>query len=129
MPATRRERCGGGDGGSTTVEVAVLLPLMILLLMVVVQVGIWFHTRAVMVTAANKGVDAARLEDGTAAEGRTVTEDFLRHAGALRDDTIDVDRGAETASVTVSGRVVSLLFGVPLDITATAEAPVEQVTP
>lgn len=129
MPAARYVRYRGDDRGSTTVEVAVLLPLMILLLMVVVQVGIWFHTRAVMVTAANKGVDAARLEDGTAADGRIATEDFLRHAGALRSDTIEVDRGAETASVTISGRVVSLLFGVPLDVTATAEAPVEQVTP
>ena len=117
------------DRGSTTVEMAVLLPLMMLLLMVVVQIGIWFHTRAVMVTAANKGVDAARVDDGTAADGRRATDDFLRHAGALRSDSIDVERGAETASVTVSGRVVSLLFGVPLDITVTAEAPIEQVAP
>jgi Flp pilus assembly protein TadG len=108
---------------------AVLLPLMLLLLMVVVQVGIWFHTRAVMVTAANKGVDAARVDDGTAADGRRATEDFLRHAGALRSDTIDVERSTATASVTVSGQVVSLLFGVPLDITVTAEAPIEEVTP
>ncbi|MGH9211734.1 MAG: TadE/TadG family type IV pilus assembly protein [Acidimicrobiales bacterium] len=118
-----------GDRGSTTVEVAVLLPLMMLLVMVIVQTGLWFHTRAVMATAANKGLDAARVDGGTPAEGEQATEDFLSHAGALREPSIDIDRGADTTEVTVSGQVVSLIFGAPISITVTVEAPTEQVTP
>jgi len=110
------------------VEVAVLLPLMMLLLMVVVQTGLWFHTRAVMATAANKGVDVARVDGGTAADGKHATEAFLINAGALRDPAVDVERGIDTATVTVTGRVVSLMFGAPLTITVTEQAPVERVT-
>jgi Flp pilus assembly protein TadG len=116
------------DGGSTTVEVAVLLPLMMLLLMAVVQVGLWFHTRSVMVTAANKGLDATRVDGGTARDGEQVTWQFLGHAGALRSPTVDAHRGTDEASVTVSGRVVSLIFGAPLNVTVTAQAPIERVT-
>jgi hypothetical protein len=96
---------------------------------VVVQTGIWFHTRAVMTTAANKGLDAVRVDDGTTTDGRRVTDEFLRHAGALRGRTVEVQRSGDTASVTVSGEVVSLLFGARLDVTVTAEAPIEQITP
>lgn len=106
-----------------------LLPLMMLLLMVVVQTGIWFHTRAVMTTAANKGLDATRVDGGTARDGERATREFLTHAGALRSPAIDTQRGSEQASVTVSGRVVSLIFGAPIHIAVTAEAPVERVIP
>lgn len=106
-----------------------LLPLMMLLLMAIVQVGLWFHTRAVMTTAANKAVDAARVADGTAADGRQSAEDFLTNAEALRDPTIQVDRGADTATVSISGQVVSLLFGAPVRITVSVDAPVEQQAP
>ena len=129
MKPRRRQAFTRTEHGSTTVEVAVLLPLMMLLLMVIVQTGIWFHTRAVMTTAANKGLDAARVDDGTNADGRQATEDFLSHAGALRDHTVNVQRHGDTASVTVSGGVLSLLFGAPLEVTVTVEAPIEQVSP
>lgn len=112
-----------------TVETAVLLPVMMLLLMAVVQVGLWFHTRAVMQTAANRGVDAARIEHGTLADGQTATTEFLTHTGALRNETVDIDQDAHTVTATVSGQVVSLVFGTPLPITVTARAPTEQVVP
>lgn len=112
-----------------TVETAVLLPVMMLLLMAVVQAGLWFHTRAVMQTAANRGVDATRIEHGTLADGHTATTDFLNHTSALQHETIDIHQDADTVTSTVSGRVVSLIFGAPLPITVTAQAPTEQVTP
>lgn len=110
-------------------EVAVLLPLMMLLLMAVVQTGIWFHTRAVMTTAAHKAADAARVDGGTAADGEQAADDFLSNAGALRDQNVEVDRGPDTATVSISGQVVSLIFGAPLGISVTVEAPIEQQRP
>lgn len=127
--ARRSRRREARDRGSTTVEVAVLLPLMMLLLMAVVQVGLWFHVRAVMATAANQGVDAARVDQGTAAQGEQATREFLSETEALREVAVDVERSTDTASVTVSGRVVSLLWGVPLAVSVTIDAPVEQVAP
>lgn len=117
------------DRGSSTVEVAVLMPLMMLLLMAVVQTGLWFHTRAVMATAANKGLDAARIEGGTDTDGRAAANEFLQHSGALNERSIDVSRSTDTVTVTVSGRVVSLVFGAPLPISVNVEAPLEQVQP
>lgn len=106
-----------------------LLPLMLLLLMAVVQLGLWFHVRAVMTTAANKGVDAARVDGGTAEDGQRAAETFLAKTEALDGVSIDVDRDADSASVEVAGDVTSLLFGVPLQVRVVVDAPVEQVSP
>ena len=117
------------DVGSSVVEVAVLLPLMLGLLMMVVQAGLWFHVRAVMTTAANKGVDATRVDGGSAEQGEEAVADFLGNTEALDDVQIEVERGSDTARVEVSGEVVSLLFGVPLPITVEVAAPIEDVAP
>jgi Flp pilus assembly protein TadG len=118
-----------GDAGSSVVEVAVLLPLMLLLLMAVVQLGLWFHVRAVMTTAANKGLDAARVDGGTTGEGQRAAEEFLAKTEALDGVSVDVERGVDSASVQISGDVVSLVFGWPMHVRVAVEAPVEQVSP
>jgi hypothetical protein len=102
-----------------------------LLLMLVVQAGVYFHSRAVVTTAARKGLDAARVEEGSIAEARSVTEAFLdRNAGALDARSVDVSRDADRAEVSVSGEVTSLIFGVDLfPVRVTASAPVEAITP
>lgn len=130
-PAPRSRHGPCDDRGSTTVEVAVALPVVMLLLMLVVQAGVYFHTRAVATTAAHKGLDVLRVEEGSTGTARAATEDFLdRNAGALDGSTVVVDRTVETAEVTVSGDVVSLVFGVDLfPVRVTASAPIEEITP
>lgn len=130
MRTTPKARHGpGGDHGSATVEVAVALPIVMLLLMLVVQAGVYFHTRAVATTAAHKGLDALRVEEGSPSAAHAATEDFLdRNAPALEARAVGVDRTGGTAEVTVSGDVVSLIFGVDLfPVRVTASAPIEQV--
>ena len=107
------------------------MPIVMLLLMLVVQAGIYFHTRAVAVTAAHKGTDAVRVEDGSIHAGEAATEGFLdRNAPALGERNVEVRRDADRAEVTVTGQVVSLMFGVDLfPVHVTAQAPIEQVTP
>jgi Flp pilus assembly protein TadG len=120
----------GTDRGSSTVEIAVLLPLMMLLLMLVVQAGIYFDTRAVAVAAARKAATTARLDGGSASDGQAIATRFLdENAAALSARRITVTRRGGTASATVSGRVASVLFGVPFNVSVTVDAPVEQVTP
>lgn len=118
------------DQGSTTVEIAVITPVVMLLLMLVVQAGLYHHTRAVAMTAAHKGADATRVENGTVTAGDNATRQFLdRNARGLEQREIAVRRGAAQVDVTVSGNVTSLLFGIDLPVEVTAQAPVEQVTP
>lgn len=106
------------------------MPVMMLLLMVVVQAGIYFHTRAVAVTAARKAVTAARVESGSAPDGHQAADQFLEQNGAaLTNRRVDVTRSDTTATVTVSGDVASVMFGVPFTVTITVDAPVERVTP
>jgi len=112
------------------VETAVLLPVVMLLLMLVVQAGVYFHTRAVATTAARKAVTAARIEDGTPADGQQAADQFLDQNGAaLRARQVDVTRSDTTATATVSGDVASVLFGVPFSVSVTVDAPAERVTP
>lgn len=105
------------------------MPILTLLLMLVIQAGIYFHTRAVATTAASKGVDALRVDGGTPAAGRDATEQFLdRNAPALDRRTVEAARTGGRAEVSVSGQVVSLVFGIDLfPIQVRQTAPVEQV--
>lgn len=107
-----------------------LLPVVMLLLMVIVQAGVYFHTRAVVTTAARKAVTAARIEEGSGPDGQQAADQFLDQNGAaLRSRQVTVTRNATTATATVSGEVASLLFGVPFSVSVTVDAPVERVTP
>jgi Flp pilus assembly protein TadG len=130
-PQRRRRRGRGSDRGSTTIEAAIATPVVMALLLLVVQAGLYFHTRAVAQTAAHKGLDTLRVEDGTEPAARAATEAFLdRNAGGLETSTVDVERDSDGAEVTVTGEVVSLFFGIRLfPIRVTAAAPIEQVNP
>jgi Flp pilus assembly protein TadG len=125
---TRRTR--EHERGSATVQLAIAMPLVMLLLMVVVQAGLYFHTQAVATTAARKAVDAARVSGGSSAAGVATADEFLGESGrSLDHPRVAVVRSRGSATSTVSGRVVSVLFGIPLTVSVTVSAPVEQVTP
>lgn len=118
------------DAGSATVEVAILMPLVMLLLMLVVQAGLYFHTRAVAVTAARKAVAVASSDGGTTEAGQSAAARFLDQNGAaLAHRHVDVTNDGTTAKVRVSGDVASVVFGVPFGVTVVVDAPVERVTP
>lgn len=131
MPPPRRLRPRGDtERASATVEVAVMLPLVMTLLLVLVQAAVFFHSQAVATTAAHKAVDAARLGDGTSEDGTHTAEEFLtQNADGLRDRTVAVHRTGDEATATVSGRVVSVLFGVPMHLTVVVSAPIERPAP
>lgn len=107
-----------------------MLPLVMALLLMLVQAAVYFHSQAVATTAANKAVDVARLVDGTSEEGTHSAEEFLtQNAGGLHDRRVVVQRAGTKVTATVSGRVVSVLFGVPLHLTVVVSAPTEQAAP
>ena len=128
--ARRHSTDDGAERGSGTVEFVICAVVMVLLLMVVVQFALWFHTRAVATTAARHGLDRARVLEGSPNEGEAITREFLdQNAGGLHDRAVTATRTATQASVTVQGRVVSVIPGVHLPVTVRITAPVERIVP
>jgi Flp pilus assembly protein TadG len=118
------------DRASTTVEIVVLFPVMMLLLTSVVQAGIYFHTRAVAVSAARKAASVAAEDGSSAGQGRAAATEFLaENGGALLHRSVVVTRTGTAADATVHGSVESVLIGVPFTVTVHVEQPVEVVTP
>ena len=98
--------------------------------MMVVQIGVWYHTRAVAQTAARHGLDHVRTLDGSTADGIAVANEFLAQSGGGLDGaSVDASRGAEESTVTITGRVVSILPGVSFTIRVTVDAPTERIEP
>jgi hypothetical protein len=125
----RRSQCGD-DRGSATVEIVICAAAMVLLLLMVVQVGVWYHTRAVAQTAARHGLDHVRTFNGSPDDGIAVATELLEQAGSgLHDRQVHATRTAEESSVSVSGRVVAVLPGVSFTVSVTLDAPTERVEP
>jgi hypothetical protein len=114
------------DRGAVTASVAVL-PAVLLLFFAVVQVSLWFYGRSVATTAARHGLDAARVQNGTAGEGEATIDQFLDQVGGFQPGSVDVQRGEAEASVTVSGDAVSVVPFLDAPITVTIDGPVERI--
>lgn len=126
----RRRARDDDDVGSSTVEFVICAVLMITLLLVIVQFALYFHLRAVATTAARHGVDRVRVLDGSETAGITAANEFLDQAGSsLENRTVNATRSATDASVTVTGRVVAVIPGLSLHVTAEVHAPTERIEP
>lgn len=103
---------------------------MVLLLLAVVQLGVYYHLRAVALTAAGHGVDQVRVIHGTPQAGMAAATQFLdQNADALTDRIVTAHRSETSSSVTVRGTVVSVMPGVVLTVDVTARSPTERLTP
>lgn len=127
--ATRRRR---DERGSTTLELAVLFPVVLLIIFMAIQGALYFHARSVALSAAQEGVRVAKAENGSAGAGSGAAKGFVAQSGGdgvLRDLGVSAQRSATTASVTVTGRPLSVIPGVlNFSVKQTAEAPVERFT-
>ncbi|MGE0139370.1 MAG: TadE family protein [Ilumatobacteraceae bacterium] len=125
----RRSRCCD-DRGSAAVEMVLCAATAMLLLLTVLQVGIWYHARSVAQTAARQGLDNVRTVDGSSDAGVAVANEFLdQTGGALHDRDVHATRTAQQSSVTVTGKVVSILPGISFDVSVTVDAPTERIEP
>lgn len=117
------------ERGSVSVELVLATPLLGLLLMLVVQFALWAHAVHLAQAAANSGLQAARAYQSTAEKGRRETTTVLGHlAGTVLVDTaVSCERGATSATVTVSGTAIAVLPGLHLPVEATVTAPLELV--
>lgn len=128
LPALARSRDERGSGSLTLV---VLFPVILLLIFGVVQGALYYYARSVALAAAQEGLRDARVENGSASAGGARARQFLDRVddGMLKAASISPQRNAVSASVTVRGRSLSLLPGMPgLQIAQTASGPVEVFT-
>jgi len=103
---------------------------MVMILLAIVQIGVYFHLRAVAQTAARHGLDEVRVVDGSPEAGTAAANDFLDQSGnGIENRAVTADRTATTATVRVTGNVVTILPGLNLTVEVVVDAPVERVTP
>ena len=118
-------------GATSIVETVLVAPALLFALMLIVQFGLLFHAQNVAEAAAQEGAAEARRFDGTPAAAEETTRTFLAELGPrmLTGRTVTAERTAETASVTVTGTVISLVPGLDLKVTESATGPVERYVP
>lgn len=126
LPCWTRER-----GAASLAEVVLVAPALLLALMLIVQFGLYFHARNIAEQAAQEGAAAARQFDGSEKSGHTQATQFLSAVGTktLQDRAVTVDRSLQSATVTVTGTVISLVPGLKLHVKETATGPVERFVP
>lgn len=121
-----------GERGAVSLgQMVVIAPALLFGLMLIVQAGLYFHARNVVEQAAQEGAAEARAFDGDEASARQRALNFLSALGdrALTNRDVAVNRGPETASVTVSGEVISLVPFVSWSVSESASGPVERYVP
>lgn len=125
---TARERDGHGreERGSASAELVIATPLLLLLILGVIQFALWQHATHVAKTAAQQGLAAGRVENGTEAAGQSEADAVLTQLGVLSDPHIATHRTADTTTVTVTGEAPSVLPFVHLPVRAVASGPSER---
>ncbi len=119
------------ERGSTSVQMVLLMPALFAAMFLGMQGALFYHARTVALAAAQEGVRTAAGLDGTGAAGVQDAYAFVDAAGG--DDVLTVarvsaSRSGTSATVTVSGRSLSVIPGWRPTITQSASAPVERIT-
>ena len=117
-----------GERGATTTELAIVFPVLVAVVLAVVQFGVWYHAAAVARAAASEGVRAMLVVDGTDADGRRRTQEFLDRLGrgVIEAPAVSTSRTGDVAVVEVRASAPELLPGLRLPVTARAETPLER---
>lgn len=118
------------DRGALSLELAFLAPLVMMLIFGIVQLGFYWYARDVALTAAQQGVETARLHGATAADGSDRSWDLLHRTGSsITGPAVTASQSGTTVQVTVSGQVTSWIPGLSFHVSQSAHAAKEQVTP
>ena len=129
----RRSRLSGrgADRGASAVELVILAPALIFVSMLIVQFALWLDATHAALAAAQEGDRAARAAEFNQSNWRqTATQVAMNYYHGLDTSVIagvsvsriTFDQGANTVSVTVSGKLSGIF---PLTISETVSGPVE----
>lgn len=119
------------ESGSAATELVIIMPAVMLLIMLVVQFALYYHGANVATAAAQDAVRAARVEAGSTGAGRNRADALLARSGSgtLQDAQVSVSRDGRHVHVEVTGEVASVIPGVHLHVTRSADGPIEQFLP
>ena len=121
---------GQPDRGALSLELAFLAPLVMMLIFGIVQLGFYWYARDVALTAAQQGVETARLQGATPGEGNDRSWDLLHRTGSsITGPAVTASQSGTTVQVTVSGQVTSWIPGLSFHVSQSAHAAKERVTP
>ncbi len=120
---TRREH------GAQALQAAITGMIGIALVMTILQGWMFYAASNTARSAAQAGLQAARVADGSAGAGRSAALSNATTVGGIANLAVTADRGAQTARVVVTGAAPVIFPGVPLPaIRAEAGGPIERVT-
>jgi Flp pilus assembly protein TadG len=107
------------------------MPALLVAVFAIIQIGLWMHAQHVALAAAQDGVRVARSYGGTEAGARARTMDNLDHLAPtiLRSATVEVNRTADIATVSVRGKATSILGIFALPVHEEARGPIERFIP
>jgi hypothetical protein len=106
----------------------VITPALLLLLTLIVQMVAWEHAHQIAHMAAQSGVDAARVEGGSLADGRVSADGVIARAGAgvVLNPVVSATRTGDTVYVNVTGAAPQLIPWLHLSVHEVAVGPVER---
>lgn len=130
-PIHRHPGVGHRERGSTSLQLVLLLPALFSVMFLGMQGALYYHARTVAIAAAQEGARTAAGLDGTGPAGAQDAHAFIVDAGGddvLTAPQISSARSATTATVTITGRSLSVIPGWSPVVTQSASVPVERIT-
>ncbi|WP_053678302.1 TadE family protein [Streptomyces sp. XY66] len=116
------------DRGAVSLEMLIVFPAVLLIILLVVHVGLWWHARNVAMSAAQLGVESARVRGASAGTGTAEAREFLSRAGgSISGTSVSGSKGA-TVTIRVTGYVDTMIPGLKLKIDQHADAAAERIT-
>lgn len=111
-------------------QYTIAFPALLLLIAMVTQAAWWYSARNAALAAAQEGVRAARVRDGSPGAGQETARRFAREVadGQLRSVSVSVNASAESVAVRVTGEVWSFVPGLNMRVSQVARAPRERFT-
>jgi Flp pilus assembly protein TadG len=118
------------ERGAASIELVILLPALFAVMFLGTQAALIYHARSIAIAAAQEGARAAGAEGAVARDGTAAARSYLADTGtdALKGTSTRASRTATTATVTVTGRSLSVIPGWHPTIRQHASLPVERVT-
>lgn len=119
------------ERGSVSIQMVLLMPVLFGVMFLGMQAALYYHARAVALAAAQEGAREAASENGSQHSGLGTARTFLADAGGndvMTSTRVSGNRTSTTATVTVTGRSLSVIPGWQVTVQQSASAPVERLT-
>ena len=123
----RRLSLLAGDRGAATLENVIIAPALLLILALFLHLGIILHSNNLAQAAATSAYNAARSYNASSTDGTTAGLAILNQAGTpISAVSVNVSRGPEVVTVTITGQAPSFVPGLGTAIDVTVTGPVER---